>query len=467
MALRSINRNWWVTLNVSIGVYMSTLDASIVNISLPTITQSFNAPLKMVAWVVTAYLIVITGCLLVMGRLTDLFGQRRVYLLGFSTFTLGSALCGLSPAIHFLIGSRIVQGLGAAALMASGPAILTTAFPEEKRGQALGIIGSVVSAGFLTGPILGGFMVEHLGWRSVFFLNLPVGLAGIILSLAFLEKATSSEERALDLRGAFLLFVFIASLLLLLSRVSQGWNPFVWGCLLLSLTCLGLLVLVELRSPSPLIDLALFREKLFTASLVTSLLSFWLSAAHSFVLPFFLQDLLHYSPSRVGMLVFPVSLTVMIIAPLAGRVSDHIGIRMPATIGLVVISLTTFSFSFIGTGASDQAILVRQVLQGIGIAFFAPANNSAIIGSLPKEKVGLASSFLALSRNLGMAVGIAFAEMVVDLGTTAPGPVKGSPSLESLQDVWRAALPIGLFAVLLSWTRKKTSSGPPRLGSVR
>lgn len=137
MFLSSEKRRWWVALNVCLGVYMSTLDASIVNISLPTITQSFHAPLKVVAWVVTAYLIVITGCLLIMGRLTDLFGQRKIYLIGFSTFTLGSALCGLSPTIYFLVGSRIIQGLGASALMASGPAILTTAFPDEKRGHPL------------------------------------------------------------------------------------------------------------------------------------------------------------------------------------------------------------------------------------------------------------------------------------------------------------------------------------------
>ncbi len=459
MALLFMNRQRWMTLNVSIGVYMSTLDASIVNISLPTITQSFNAPLKMVAWVVTAYLIVITGCLLIMGRLTDLFGQRRVYLLGFSTFTLGSALCGLSPAIHFLIGSRIIQGLGAAALMASGPAILATAFPEEKRGQALGIIGSVVSAGFLTGPILGGFMVEHLGWRSVFFLNLPVGLAGIFLSFMFLEKvAASGKKDALDLRGAFLIFIFITSLLLFLNQVSQGSKPFVWGWFLFSLISFVLLILVELRSPFPLIDLALFRQKLFTASLGTSLLSFWMNAAHAFVLPFFLQNILSYSPSKIGMLVFPVSLTVMIMAPLGGRVSDKVGIRIPATVGLIIISLTTFSFSFLGVGVSDQAILLRQVLQGIGIALFAPANNSAIIGSLPKEKVGLASSFLALSRNLGMAIGIAFAEMVIALRTASSGQATGEPSLESLQYVWKSVLVIGLIAVLFSWTRKKTAT---------
>ncbi|MCJ7785951.1 MAG: MFS transporter, partial [Desulfobacterales bacterium] len=159
-----MNRRGWVTLNIWIGAYMSTLDASIVNISLPTIVRSLDTHLTAVAWVVMAYLIVITGCLLLMGRLSDLFGQRRIYLLGFLTFTIGSALCGFSPTIYFLIGSRMLQGLGASALMANGPAILTTAFPEEERGKALGILGSVVSAGFLTGPILGGFLVEHLGW---------------------------------------------------------------------------------------------------------------------------------------------------------------------------------------------------------------------------------------------------------------------------------------------------------------
>ena len=188
MFLTSLDRRWWVALNISIGIYMSTLDASIVNISLPTIIQSLNTDLKAVAWVVMAYLIVITGCLLLMGRLADLYGQRRIYLFGFLTFTVGSALCGFSPTVHFLIVSRMLQGLGASATMGIGPAIIATAFPERDRGQALGIVGSVVSAGFLTGPLLGGFLVEHLGWRSVFFINLPFGAIGILLSLKVLEK---------------------------------------------------------------------------------------------------------------------------------------------------------------------------------------------------------------------------------------------------------------------------------------
>jgi len=221
MSILSMDRQWWVTLNISIGVYMSTLDASVVNISLPTIIQSLNTDLKAVAWVVMAYLIVITGCLLLIGRLADLFGQKRIYLLGFLTFTVGSALCGFSPTIYFLIGSRMIQGLGASALMVNGTAIIATVFPEKDRGQALGIIGSVVSAGFLTGPLLGGFLVEHLGWRSIFFINLPIGAIGIFLSLKILERDRLTSKVRLDLLGALLLFFFVTSLILFLNQVGQ------------------------------------------------------------------------------------------------------------------------------------------------------------------------------------------------------------------------------------------------------
>ena len=460
MFLPVMNRRRWVTLNISIGVYMSTLDASIVNISLPTIIRSLNTDLTAVAWVVMAYLIVITGCLLLMGRLSDLFGQRRLYLIGFLTFTSGSALCGFSPTIDFLIGSRMIQGLGASALMANGPAILTTAYPEEERGKALGILGSVVSVGFLTGPILGGFLVEHLGWRSIFFINLPIGAIGIYLSSKVLERVVPTGKSRVDLWGAILLFFFLTSLLLFLNQVVQGLAPLLWLWLFLSLFWFSLFIIVELRSPSPLVDLKLFRRRLFISSLGASFLSFWMSAAHTFVIPFFLQNILEYSPSKAGMLIFPVALTIMVMAPFAGRFSDRVGVRIPATIGLALTSLTVFSFTFLKPGTNDLDILWRQIVLGIGISLFNPANNSAIIGSLPREKVGLASSFLALSRNLGMVIGVAFAEMVIAFRLpAAPLEIaKAGPSLESIQDVWKLVLIIGLAAILISWTREGRSN---------
>jgi len=460
MFLPTMNRRKWVTLNISIGVYMSTLDASIVNISLPTIIRSLNTHLTAVAWVVMAYLIVITGCLLLVGRLSDLFGQRRIYLLGFLIFTLGSTLCGFSPTIYFLIGSRMLQGLGASALLVNGPAILTTAFPEEERGRVLGIVGSVVSAGFLTGPILGGFLVEHLGWRSIFFINLPIGAIGIYLSLKVLEKVRPTTKVQVDLWGALLLFFFVTSLLLFLNQMSKGPVPLLWVWLFSSLFWFSLFIIVELLSPFPLVDLKLFRRRLFISSLGASFLSFWMSAAHTFVIPFFLQNILGFSPSKVGMFIFPVALTVMVMAPFGGRFSDRVGVRIPATIGLTLTSLTVFSFTLLKPGANDFDILWRQIVLGIGISLFNPANNSAIIGSLPREKVGLASSFLALARNLGMVIGIAFAEMVIAfrLPIAPLERAKTGPSLESIQDVWKLVLIIGLTAILISWTREKRSN---------
>jgi EmrB/QacA subfamily drug resistance transporter len=460
MFLPKMDRRGWVTINISIGVFMSTLDASVINISLPTITQALHTHLKAVAWVVTGYLLVITGCLLLMGRLADLFGQRRVYLLGFAIFTLGSALCGFSPTVHFLIGSRMVQGLGASALMAVGPAIMATSFPDKDRGQALGIIGSVVSAGFLTGPLLGGFLVEHLGWRSIFFINLPIGAIGIFLTSKIMEGNELTRKIRLDLLGAILLFLFVISLLLFLNRVSQGLTPSLWGFLSFSLICFIGFIMVELCSSSPLVDLHLFRRRLFISSLGACLLSFWMSAAHTFVVPFFLQNILNFSPSKVGMLILPVAFTVMVLAPLGGRVSDRIGVRVPATIGLTLTSLTIFSFIFLKGDVSLYHILWRQVVLGIGIALFNPANNSAIIGSLPREKIGLASSLLGLSRNLGMVIGVAFAEMVIAFREPIPslGIGREIPSLESIHEVWKFVLLIGLMAILISWIRGSRSN---------
>ncbi|MCJ7704659.1 MAG: MFS transporter [Desulfobacterales bacterium] len=456
MSTPKIDSRWWATLTISIGIFMSTLDASIVNISLPTIVRSLHTDLKTVAWVVMAYLIIITGCLLLMGRLADLFGRGKIFLLGFLTFTLGSTFCGFSPTIYFLIGSRVIQGLGASALMAIGPAIIATSFPEKDRGQTLGMLGSIVSLGFIAGPLIGGFLVEHLGWRSIFFINLPIGVIGTILSLKILKGDRAIGKVELDLRGAFLFFLFVTSLLLFLNRVGWESTPFFWGWIFLALTCFSLFIVIEHRSSSPLVDLNIFRKQLFISSLGASLLSFWINGAHNFVIPFFLQIILGYSPSKVGLLIFPVALTVMVMAPIGGRVSDWVGVRVPATIGLILTSLTIFSFVFLKGEVSDYEILWRQVILGIGIGLFNPANNSAIIGSLPKVNVGVASSFLALARNLGMVIGVAFAEMVIGFRIPATSSEAGrGPSFEGIQDVWRILLVIGLIAIFLSWKRGK------------
>ncbi len=442
-----------IILSVSIGAFMSTLDASIVNISLPTIVISLNTTLPMVAWVVTGYLIIITGCLLLVGRVADLFGQKRTYILGFIVFTLGSVLCGISNNIYMLIGSRMIQGLGASSLMVNGTAIIATTFPETERGERLGMLGSVISAGFLTGPILGGFLIEHLGWRYIFFINLPIGILGTTISFKALNKYSIKGKVRLDIWGAILLFISISSLLLFFNQVGKALTPLSLVLLFMSLIFLGIFIAVEAISPFPLIDLSLLRKRLFISSLGAGLLSFSVGGAHNFVIPFFLQNVLGFSPSKVGMMVFPVSLTIMVMAPLGGKFSDKVGVRIPATLGLLLTSLTIFSFTYLNEDSRDFEILWRQIVLGIGIALFNPANNNAIISSLPRDKVGVASSFSALSRNLGLVMGVALAEMIISLHPLTHE--KGGPTLESINQVWKIVLAIGLLAVFLSWVRGK------------
>ncbi len=475
-----------IILSVSIGAFMSTLDASIVNISLPTIVISLNTTLPMVAWVVTGYLIIITGCLLLVGRVADLFGQKRTYILGFIVFTLGSVLCGISNNIYMLIGSRMIQGLGASSLMVNGTAIIATTFPETERGERLGMLGSVISAGFLTGPILGGFLIEHLGWRYIFFINLPIGILGTTISFKALNKDSIKGKVRLDVWGALLLFISISSLLLFFNQVGKALTPLSLVLLFMSLIFLGIsisslllffnqvgkaltplslvllfmsliflgiFIAVEAISPFPLIDLSLLRKRLFISSLGAGLLSFSVGGAHNFVIPFFLQNVLGFSPSKVGMMVFPVSLTIMVMAPLGGKFSDKVGVRIPATLGLLLTSLTIFSFTYLNEDSRDFEILWRQIVLGIGIALFNPANNNAIISSLPRDKVGVASSFSALSRNLGLVMGVALAEMIISLHPLTHE--KAVPTLESINQVWKIVLAIGLLAVFLSWVRGK------------
>ena len=462
MVPTTLDRRWWVMFSISISVYMSTLDAGIVNVALPTVVRVLNTDLQTIAWVVMGYQIIITGCLLLVGRLADVFGQKRVYLAGLFTFTLGSVLCGVSPTIHVLIGSRIIQGLGASSLIVNGTAIIAMVFPEKERGQALGIIGSVVSVGFLTGPLIGGFLVEHVGWRSIFFINLPIGAAAILLTLRVLEEDRPGRRVPLDLLGALLLFFSLISLLLFLNEVPKRSSPLLWGCLSASLLSFALFITAELRTPTPIVDLRLFKRRFFAASMGTSLLIFWITGCHSFIMPFFLQNILEFSPSKAGMFMFPIALAMMIVAPLGGRLSDRVRGGLPATIGMALISLAVFSFCLLDGRASGYLIVWRQVVLGIGLGFFTPANNSTIIGSLPRDKLGIASSFSALSRNLGMVIGVAVAEMLIAFGSQkVPGEAaKGSPSLASLHDVWKLTLLMGVAAIFLSWVMRGRPNNP-------
>ncbi len=393
---------------------MSTLDISIVNISLPRIMGDLDANLSAIQWVVLAYLLTITSLLLTFGRLADLVGRKRVYIAGFAVFTVGNLLAGLSHNVAELIMARALTGVGGAMIQANGAAITAAVFPPEERGKALGLNGTIVAAGLVTGPTIGGVLTDALGWRSIFFVAIPVGLLAIPLAALILREERISMPRGIrrepfDWLGAALWAAFLFTFLFALNRGPDiGWSsPLLLALFSASLVLLVVFVFVELRNAHPTIRLSLFRIWSFTAGCTASFSSFVGMQASAFLMPFYLQVALALSARTAGVLMTTVALTMALVAPFSGRLSDRYGSRGLASAGLAIMVLGLFLLSRVTTAGQDYAPIVGTlVVLGLGIGMFQSPNNSFIFGSVPREHYGVASGFIATMRNAGSSLGI-------------------------------------------------------------
>ena len=336
-------RHGWAILGVvALGTFMTALDASIVNIGLPSIARTFRTPVGGAAeWVIIAYLVAIAATLLPFGHLSDLVGRKPVWLAGLATFTVGSMLCGAAPSLALLVLARAFQGLGGALILAPGLAIITDAFPPAGRGRALGVNAVVFAMGTSLGPTLGGLITEHLSWRWIFYLNVPLGALALLASQAVLPRSGPRRREPFDVPGAGLLAVGFALLTVALS-FSQEWG---WASARL-LTCLAVgtvalvgAVLVERRAPRPIIDLALFRERMLASSLGSMTLAMLALFAVSFMLPFYFEELRGFSVEKSGLLLTPLPLTIAVVAPVSGALADRIGSRWLAAGGLALACL--------------------------------------------------------------------------------------------------------------------------------
>ena len=405
---------WLAMLAASIGTFMATLDASIVNVSLPTIMRSLHTDLPTVQWIVSIYLLIITGLLLTLGRLADLIGRKPIFIAGLAIFTIGSLFCGLSRHIYLLIGFRGLQAIGAAMIMANGTAIVTDAFPRAERGKAMGMIGTVVATGLTFGPALGGFLIAAWGWPLIFFINLPVGVIGIAIAARVLRSQSKDHEVYFDLPGALLLMVSLVSVTLTLSEgPEKAWfSPYVLS-LFGAFVVFGIAFLIRQRSTEhPLINLNLFRNRLFAAASVSAFINFAATFSVVFLMPFYMSQALGYPPAKIGLTLTAVPLTTAVISPISGLLSDRIGSRALGSIGLAIGSVGLILISRLGAHPSHLQVILSLVIVGFGSAMFQSPNTSAIMGSVSGDMLGIASGMAATMRNLGMVTGVAISSAV-------------------------------------------------------
>jgi EmrB/QacA subfamily drug resistance transporter len=420
---------WAILTVVAIGVFMATLDSSIVNISLPSIAGYFSVPLSgEVEWVIIAYLVATAAILLTAGRLADMMGRKIIWIVGLIVFTASSATCGIAPSLIFLIASRTVQGLGGALLMAVSPAMLTSAFPANERGRALGLNAVIVSLGVSVGPTLGGFL-SSISWRFIFYVNVPIGIIGFILTLIVLKEKIKRSPGRFDPWGAALLAIGLACVTAALSfGVELGWtSPTILILLGIGIVALIILPFVELRVPNPVIVLSLLKNRVFTSSILSLILSFLALFAVSFMMPFYLEQLRHFPTEIAGLLLTPLPLMIAILAPISGSLADRIGTRWLASAGLAIACVGLVCISFMNEHTSIWGIIWPLLITGIGQSLFQSPNNSALMGSASRNMQGSASGFLATGRVFGQSVSIALAGAIfAALGGSVAGQILSS-----------------------------------------
>ena len=402
---------WAVLALVAVGTFMTTLDSSIVNISLPAIARAFGTELSgAVEWVVIAYLVVIAALLLTFGRLSDAIGRKPVWVAGLVVFTLGSAACGLATSLPVLIASRAFQGIGGALIFAPSVALLTDAFPPDKRGQAIGLNAIAVSIGVAAGPALGGFITEAFDWRWIFFVNVPVGVVACVAAARRLPKARRQSQR-FDVPSAVLLALGLGLLTIALSFGQEwGWTSLaVLGSVAVALAALVLLVIVERHVPEPNIDLGLFANRPFAAALVSLVLSFLALFAIGFVMPFYLEDVRGFSPAMSGLLLTPLALAIGVSAPVSGTLSDRLGARWLAAGGLALSSLGLLLLAQLDDQTGPLPVVWRLALVGIGMGVFQSPNNRALMAAAPGSEQGEASGVLGTGRVIGQSLSVAVA----------------------------------------------------------
>ena len=447
-----MERKWLIFIAVGVGAFMGAIGTSVVNIVLPVVSNDFGVDVSTIEWVITVYLLVVSGLLLSFGRLGDLRGHKVVCVWGLVIFTLSSPICGFAQNAPMLIAARALQALGAAMVFSNSPALLTKNFPATQRGQALGLQSMMTYLGLTVGPSLGGWLTMQFSWRAVFFINVPIGLLALWLSVRYIpHDAPSESPEPFDLTGAATFMIGLVVLLLALNQGhAWGWtSPSIVAMLIAAFVIGAIFLRIEQRVPSPMLDLSLFRQRLFSAAAASAVANYVCIYSVLFLTPFYLIQGRGFDPAQAGLLLTAQPVLMAISAPLSGTLSDKIGSRLLGTLGMVILALGVFLLSRLGAVSSYADIVLALAIVGLGTGIFSSPNNSALMGAAPRHQQGIAASVLATARNGGMVLGVGLAGATFATVQTQ----FGGTIFDAISAGWLAATIVTLFGAMTSAVR--------------
>ena len=404
-----MERKWWTLIAVSVAIFMLLLDITVVNVALPDIQRSLHSSFSDLQWVVNAYSLTLAAFLLTAGATADLVGRRRVFVAGLIVFTASSAVCGLSTTPLMLNLARAVQGTGGAMMFATSLALIAGAFHGKERGVAFGVFGGVIGAAVAIGPVVGGVITSGIGWEWIFFVNVPIGIAAVFLTLSQVSESRDPNATGVDWIG---LVTFSGSLFLLVFALIQG-NEKGWGStrivsfLIGSVLLLVLFLLAELRQRRPMLDLTLFRRPAFAGA---SIVAFTISAsmfAMFLYLTLYIQDVLRYDPLQAGLRFLPITLVSFFVAPISGRLSVRVPVRLLLGLGLLFVSGGLFAMTAVDATSGWTTLIPGFLIAGVGIGMINPPLASTAVGVVHHSRSGMASGINNTFRQVGIATGIA------------------------------------------------------------
>jgi EmrB/QacA subfamily drug resistance transporter len=473
---------WWTLAAVECGNFVVYMDGFIVTLALPAMAREFGVGLPVLKWVIVAYLLTVTVTLLPAGRLADIWGRRRIVVLGMGVLVVTSVLCALAPTVETLIACRVLQGVGGGLVLANVMAAITAAFPKRERRAAMAVNASILALAQVTGLVLGGLLIGQFGWRSLFLVILTVSLAGLLLSLWILKAPPRSRDRGtMDWAGAVLAVVATSAPFLVLEQLSgAGPNSASLLSLLGGVVALVLFVLVERRLPKPLLTLSLFRSRAFTLGSLAAAFYFVAAVACYFLLPLYAQLVLGRSPVMAGVLIVPLSLVLTATSLTVSRLGDRMGARTLSTAGMLCVSAGLLGLSWLGADAADTSIIGPLVFLGMGGGLFHPPNNSATLNPVPPQHLSVANGFLSMARNFGQAIGAALAASLLASGLGAAGAEAalagevgarlGGAQLDAFlaaqQLAFRLAATLGLVGAAISVARGAEAPVVERVGQT-